>query len=423
MNRGATRPGSDAAVRPDLTATSLPRPDEPDARHLRRVDLWTAGIVLAYILPLLWRIPSVEFRIMGQNDTPWHMDVAPTLKLWPPDPQIPHFLNAALVRVLTHPLGLHGAQVVVLVAAVVAGGLVISRNLRLLIPAVRAETCAAIAVIVTIGQSPTVLVREATEVTLGHAYLPLNTFMNPTSIVVLPFAFWQFRKVVELVRSIERGEATREQRAVVATIVVLTMVAKPSLDLALIPALVLVLLPRWRRVPPPGGRPRAIAQLATAVALPFTLVFAWQTWMVTTQIPEVDRGSFAIRPFAVLDSWGFERPDFWLVLLLPAVAIWVCSPRRPLSFELRVALVTLAVAFTIGSLMAETGNRSGDAAYTAPIGVAISLVTVYAVHQGVARAWVDGRPWGAGWRAWVLAGCLGLTLAAGLAAWAMDMAT
>jgi hypothetical protein len=223
-----------------------------------------------------------------------------------------------------------------------------------------------------LSESAAVLVRGTNVFEAGGGYLPLHPWNNPTLTLLAPLALVYLPLLVRFVLDLERGSPSRDLTAAVVVLTVLTILAKPALQIGLLPGFAVFLAVRWWRDPPTTGRGRAVGRVAAAVLLPSLAVMAWQYWFLRERADLETRGGLIWSPFETADLWGAQHPEFWLVLAVPLFVAVVWRHQLRHDPEWLLSLVTLGFAILAFLLLAQTG-RSRDAAN---VGHAAQIATV-----------------------------------------------
>jgi len=338
-----------------------------------------AAVGTAFVLPLVLAVAAEE-RINGQNDFTFHVERAREIQLAPFETTVPHVLFGVLTRVAALPLrSLTAAGAAVVLLAVAALGVVVV--LLAVRPLVRGTAALSgtrafvLAVCVVVAESPTYLLPDTHLIRPDRAHILLHPWWNPTAVLLLPLAVLYLALVVRFVQDVESDRRSRRVDLAVLGVGVLTLLAKPALQLGLGPALLVLLVVRWWRRPPPGGRARAVGAVAAWIGLPTALLLGWQLWFVEEAAHPEYRGGLTWAPLDVARAWGADRPAFWLSLALPMLVL-VLEPLRAWrdeTFRLTVLVVVAALAVFLGFAATSASRDSAN------IGHGVQVATFLAV--------------------------------------------
>jgi hypothetical protein len=395
---------------------------EERRRDAARV-LAMAGLAAAFALPLV-RLLGDGDRIYGQNDLTFHLARADEIDLTGPGTPVPHFLFALLVRLVAP---LTGSAVVAGQIVLVAAAAALAATAFLLlrdpvvrgIPALDRAAAGIVAALVVVADSPALLLHGSNVFREGQTYIPLNPWYSPTATLLQPLALLYLPLVVRLVQDVEDGRVDRRVRVGVLLLSLLTATAKPSLQIGLLPGLAVLLALRWGRRPPAGGRARGVLAVGRWIVLPTLALLAWQVWFLEHRAHPEYRGGFTWSPLELARLFGATRPLFWLTLLLPVgVAVaW----RRAVARDGEFLLSALTVAFSVTAflLLAETGASRDSANLGHGVQISTTLLVFFSLRR-IALEW-RRSPVARGLALPILAGLVGVFLAAGVASYLMNL--
>ncbi len=200
-------------------------------------------------------------------------------------------------------------------------------------------------------------------------YLNPNTYHNPTTVLLKPLALGVCLFVLRGLR----GETVRTPLLIVsAALAALSTLAKPSLALALLPALPLLIGFRWWRGQPFNGR-----LLLLGVALPMFGVLLWQYLYFTGASSQ---SGFEIAPFKVINSLTDNLwPRLLLSLAFPAAVYALYRPQACRDMALNTVWVLLLVAFSQFVLLSERDHWR-DANFYWGCEIALFFVFVFSLR-------------------------------------------
>ncbi len=208
---------------------------------------------------------------------------------------------------------------------------------------------------------------------LYFGYLNMESYRSPTHALLKPLALIVFALTAKLFAN----AGTRREQVVLATTVILSSVAKPSLTICLVPASVVLGAWSWLK-----GRPLQLKYLIAAVLVPSAAVLVLQ--YVYYFGPE-GRSAIVFAPFAVMAHYATGLfPKFLLSILLPLTVLVLY--RRQVLTDSAMQLAWLQFAFAAGYtyLLAETReSMAGNFAWSGQIGTYLLFVasTVFAMRQ------------------------------------------
>lgn len=188
---------------------------------------------------------------------------------------------------------------------------------------------------------------------LYFGYLPIvmNTYHNPTVLLAKPLCLLAFDRTLAVLQL----KQTKWPLAL-SILTALTLLAKPSYLICLIPALLLLLIYRYFCKQPTNWLP-----LTTGVFLPALLILAWQCALAFG--PEHAVGlpyhrSITFAPFAIANFYAHcNVPNvIWqplLSLLFPALVYLICLPESRKDLSLNLCWLTFLISLAYYFFLAE----------------------------------------------------------------------
>ncbi len=310
-----------------------------------------------------------------------------------------HFLYHLAVAVahVFMPVSWLQAHVVVIVLTRIWLALILFRLVRAsLLPMDEGQArCIAVAVAVaqTFASSVSFFTWGASNYYLG--YLVPNLYHNPTYVIMQPLALLVFYAVLRVVTDPSKGFGL-EGAGWLAILSVLSVLAKPNMMIALIPAAGCYVLLRGLL-----GNSRIIATLAVGMVLPSLAVMAWQYTSTVLAVQGLEQGEgsgFRIAPFyvmGILSEVGLPGAPGWVLLpkfvgavLFPAAVALVY--RRAAWRDPRMVLAWLLFAFgaAFAYLLAEHPRPNpGNFVWSGHIALFVLMVvsTLFFIEQGSAQ--------------------------------------
>lgn len=354
----------------------------------RRDVVGTALGVTALLLPVYWRLSgSTAATIRGENDLPQTIVEARWARIVPWRPSAPHFLFPLLSRILATVVDL---RVAVVVVCALAGGAAYAAIVALgpttaFRPGRWTVTSGAVvAAAVFWTESTAVLVPasppDAWRLWGRSSFADVHHLASPTDLLSLAFALPLIGVVARAwwsdgVDDREgRSAATGGQLLAIATLTVLTALAKPSLVLPGLVALPAFIV--WQR-----GVNRAAVREIAAFAAPAALVLGWQAWFLRTgQTPFDSSGGWTVRPLWVFTQPGMGQPAFYLALVLVPLIAWVGGRAFFDDPLVRASLLLWAAAQLPTLLLQETGAQADDGNFTVGSRLAYLVLVVAAIR-------------------------------------------
>lgn len=408
-----------------MTAAPTPTVDDRpvDAGAPRRPVGWivaTSVISTAIFAPMVWR---AVFRSAGwygaADDYPWHLTVI--MDAFEQRQGPPHFLlhlSIWIVRPLTGHTTTATACYLVLLASVAAFAAVCHAFVRERLGPARSEAWALVgALMIQFAQSPAALPGPST-LRPGSLWLPLNGYSNPTALFMRPFALGLF---IATYRILGAPDSERwRARATVVGVPVLAVagaLAKPSLTIVIIPAVVVILL---AQVPARGWRASLAHPALRLVALPSVGALILQACIVTFVVPPQFRGLTKVAPFQVIEHFHLFTVRFFIGALLPLVGLALLGRAFRRGWDVRLGLVCAGIGL-IWFVMLQEDNTNGINGLNMVWGLQISLLLLAATTiRAVLAASLECR-WRLDWRLGAVWFVVVLYLAAGLLDWSSQI--
>lgn len=297
-------------------------------------------LILAAAVALVF-LPLLANMIATGSDYPPHIGWAASGELATRTPHFLYHVTLALVHRLTPAADYTPAALVVGLGCYLALAVLAYSLLR---PALTGRGAPAASLILALAL---LLVGPINLFTLltGNLYLGYinpNTYHNPTTLLLKPLALGVF---LFTLRGLRGESAPWWMIAASAVLGALSTLAKPSLALALLPALPLLIGLRMLRRQPITGR-----LLIIGVGLPVFGVLLWQYLYFTGASSQ---SGFEIAPFKVINSLTDSLwPRLLLSLAFPG-AVYLLYPGSRRDLAVNSAWLLLAIAFTQFVLLAE----------------------------------------------------------------------
>lgn len=414
MMRAAHRAASAArGFRGALAATI--RSSRDARRNLLLVGACAAGAG-ALMAPVFYRYASRPADVLGFADYEVHLDVASRVGFLPPRIPAPHPLFHVGVALFAGPLGQEWATSLLLGVAVALTFVVMFRLASVDFagrPGLGVALSLAFAAGQLVVESPSMLA-SALHIGDVNDWAPTNhMFLSPTDTLLVPLAVIV---VVLLSRAFSSSDATptdlgaaaplsRSQGVLLALASMTAMLAKPSMNMALLVAVPALLVITGRI------RTRLTVFLLAWFVTPSVVVLLWQTWFIETGAAGLPEAGIAIRPFETIRMVGLDQVGPLLFLAALVVPLCLCvGPRRYLREPMvALSLLSMAASLVILVLFNETGARAGDGTFTKPAFISWAVLNVVSWRFLLGEA-AHGEG-AAGWRArrrawWLPAGVL-----------------
>jgi hypothetical protein len=215
---------------------------------------------------------------------------------------------------------------------------------------------AGVSVSIALMESPAALQGWEALLNPGTRFVPLYYWFVPTA----PAAMGLNVVLVWMCAQLARGRLTVRSRTLLPLIVVATAIIKPTL----VPALALVapaciVLVRRTSLGSVGAVRGSVADAIRLVTVPAVLILILQSTIAMWFSPADRRGGVELRPLWELGEMGGFGWQFWLVLLVPAVAL-VLLRRRLLDDD---AVLLCLGLFAVGLVATLLFARSGPTIY------------------------------------------------------------
>jgi hypothetical protein len=382
------------ARRPDVTSRFDAAVDRALARAAGaargaapRIDVAMAVVVAAAQVPILHRYASKPPSVVGSSDFHRHLIIVRSGSFWPLHIPTPHPLFHLSVLALVSPLGEAWATTVVLAIAAAILSVVLVALARRTFGGQDGLTggwAAAFVVGYLLWESPAVLA-HALRVGRHYDWAPsVHMFLSPTDDLLIPFAL---ALVMLIGASLERPTSTARQGGVLAATCVACALAKPSLVMALFPAIVIHLTVTRRATKP------QVRFLATWIGLPVALVGAWQIWFLRTgggtDLPPM---AAVVKPFDTIRALHMEQasPLLFSALLIVPLCMWAGGRRYLATPAIALSCWSLLVGYAYLILVNETGPRRFDGTFAKPAyvcGAVLVLLSLRFLLGEAAAAW------------------------------------
>jgi hypothetical protein len=187
---------------------------------------------------------------------------------------------------------------------------------------------------------------------LYFGYVAPTVYHSPTMTTLKPLSVLLFGLCISIYSN---ASASTRRTLVCALLTILCSLAKPNYMMALVPALAVLALYRWRR-----GQPVSIRFLVWGIVLPSALVFGLQAGFFST-------GQIAFQPLGFLDAHAVGTPDAnrYLVIKLilsaafPLAVYMMYWPATERDTRLILAWLTFGVSLLYAYFLIEA-NRVSD---------------------------------------------------------------
>jgi hypothetical protein len=350
-----------------------------------------AAISLLLVVPILHRFATAPPTADLVSDFAPHIGHAATTSIIPLSITTPfaypafHVLTS-LVSGLTGDVATAATVVLALAVALTAVILVWSCTLPMgERPAPGPRVGAAYAIALLVLETP-LLISHMLRVGNPYDWAPTNHIYNsPTDVLVLPMALLL---VVVIGRAIGTSTPGAWSRRWTGLLAALAMLSKPSMSMALVPAIPAMMI-RRKRVRDVAGF------VLRAFYIPTAIVFAWQVWYVASDPQRPGAVSVSIDPLATVRIASLDRVS--LFFFAPAAAtlglcLWAGGRRFLRDPVVSLSMWCMGWSFVPLLLLAESGDRAADATFVKPATISwvvLNLVSWrFLAGEAVAR-WRD----------------------------------
>jgi hypothetical protein len=308
---------------------------------MTRVAPWTIALLSTIIVTLF--APVIVLMLAEGNDYPAHIRFA---LIWDETGYLlsPHFLYHRLFLLVRAALNNSAlaASILAILCYLCLGWIVIVLLNRVLF-GVRRGWIAAVAVTVILLLVTPINLLTLKEHNLYWGYISIHTYHNPTILLLNPLALVVF---LFAVRIFDSHRASLKTVFVCGIVAALTIMAKPSYAICLLPAL--AILTAFSLL-----RKRAIDWgLLVGIALPTMIVLVWQYLYVDVY----GRGGFTFAPFQVMRAYSPDGllPKFLLSLLFPLCVLVSYFKQARTNLTIQLAWLAFALGAFYSYFMAET---------------------------------------------------------------------
>jgi hypothetical protein len=301
----------------------------------------------------------------------WHAARVPETFRTPLEPIQPHFGWPGVARLIDLVLPTSDPRIAGAIVSILASsffGVVLYLLFRrtddgvaLLAPL----PAAAMSVLIALLENPAAIQGWEAVADADRAFLPLYYSFVPTTLASMGFNVLVTWMTAQLVT----GRLGRTGRRWLPVLVVATAIAKPNLVpmLAGVALIAAVVAPRLTdaRDRGPERTPRGVLiDVLRLVTLPAAAVTVLQFAILAWFSPPVLLGGVTLRPFYEMRLIGGFGWQFWLLLVLPLVALVLLRGRLVADVSVSMCLGSLAIGIAASLLFA----RAGDTVYQGEVG-------------------------------------------------------
>lgn len=178
-------------------------------------------------------------------------------------------------------------------------------------------------------------------------YVWANTYHNPTSLLLKPFAILQFWFTYQ---ALEGRKISWSLVLLMALGSLAAAFAKPSYIICLLPALMILGFLRWIR-----KNPLNTGALAFGIVLPSVAILLWQYSMSFSSSAD---SQIIFSPFSVMSLYsGNLLPKFLLSIVFPVIVTAVYWKDAVIDARMRLGWLSFAIGAAFTYLLAETGSQ------------------------------------------------------------------
>jgi hypothetical protein len=236
-------------------------------------------------------------------------------------------------------------------------------------------------VVVALLEAPPAIQGWQALVNPDTSFVPLYFPFVPTTLAAMGLnvmAVWGAARVLD-------GSASRQLRRWLPLVVVAAAVAKPNVVPMLgVMAPVVALAVARGRVSEPGAR-RSLVDILALVSAPAMAVTALQFVIITWFSPAELQGTMDWRPFWEVRELGGFGWQFWLVGLLPVVAVVLLGRRLLVDKAVLLSVASFALALWIALMFA----RGGDTPWKGAVGgdiiqlaaTTLAMVVIFTIRR------------------------------------------
>jgi len=406
------------------TPISVANPDErtaaptlADRLRAARVELVALALLVGVTAATSLYTASRMFRY-GPLDYLFHIDTA-QLMAERGSIELPHFgyhLYVILLDALLPGLNDQGLATVSIVTLRAAAAVVIFLLLRGVVRkplSYRAGLgLAAVSFALLVVTPITIPTWDEGRMYLG--YIGMNTFHNPTIIMLVPLALALAWITTRITFSEPGRPGLARDAALAAVLLTLSTLVKPNYLLALLPAVGLLCL--WRLL---RGERLPWGALIGGLAVPGVIVLAWQylyTYGGLSSSESLSEGSITFAPLKVmsLHSNGGIKEKFALSVAYPALVYGLYFPATWRDRFLTLAAAAFGVGACYTYLLAETDTRAFDGNFIWSAQITLLIGFVAATRFLVRRGDFFGRSVWTRLRGGVIGGAFALHLFSGV---------
>lgn len=364
-------------------ARSGVRQIRPGGRHHAVAIIAVGSVLLAglYVYPF-WRMVNTPGALfLGINDYGIHLDSVRYFSLLPFRLNVPHFMFHAVSAAVDSMTSPSIGPVVTLCGAQVATFVTLIHLFRMRAPDSR--TLGAGQATVAVGlflvmETPTLVLLVLGIVPPTTRFMSVQALYSPTWVVGLPWAVLGIVLADGVLSDLPGRTSGWDRRWVLAGIVAVSAVAKPSFAVCFLPGFALYLLLHLDSVR------EAIATI-WRVSLPSLVVVGWQTWFLTTGQSRVWADSFVFRPIGgPVYGWARAGWPFWIPMVWLMLALWVTRGRVLSDRLVQLVLCCFVFAVALFLLFRESGQRAGHGNLGVPSQLCVFLLLALAL-RAIAR--------------------------------------
>ena len=403
------------------------QPRSPLASLSKSLTRWAAPVSVALISTLAFTLATYQIGFVYGQDFPAHLRWAQRLA---EDGRVylPHYTYQQLVVIVRALLPFNAANLFqeglatwlaersykiagLLVIAIFYAltALILQPRLARAVRSIHAHKAELISVLLTLSL---MLVTPITLFTLADhrlylGYIGINVYHNPTVTMLKPLALWLFWAVVACLD----GETPRLNIFLLAAITIFSTLTKPNFSLALLPALMSLMIFRWRK-----KQPAHWLYLGSGFILPAVLVLAYQYWYGYSA---ADTTQVVLAP---LKEMHFYAPSglgwmFLLSIVFP-LSVLILRFRQVLRDQgLLIAWGAFLVSAAMTYLLAEEGGREYNLNFQWGAQVSLFVIFIQSLLLLI-RQWksppLDAQPHLPRWQKIFLSVTYGLHLISGI---------
>lgn len=350
----------------------------------RGVRVWVGIGALALGVAALWSpviehlVTDPEFRVLGINDYPLHVEVGGRFSLFPYVNNAPHFLFHAATATWHLVFSLETAAVLAICSAITlsfVAVVVLMRQPTRVPPRLPLGMAVVVALWFFLAESPGLFAIWWGWVPSTSPIYTLHWWANPTWLTAMPFVVLTLPLVEAAIDAASARRRTAWPLVALGVVTVLGAVAKPALAIPLVPALPLYLVV-VRRLPWD-----VVRTVLLWCAVPAGLIVFWQTWFLDSSDASQFSSGFTVE-FIVDAPFGWSNVGW--VFLFPFVLIVLAMALAGRDFfrdrSAQLVLTCLVFALPLMLFVNETGERSVHGNFAVPAQGCMTLLVLVSVR-------------------------------------------